>query len=177
MGKRTYTYKDLQAFIGEIELGANNTNRTIEDVENLVVKSILLKEVKAADDAGITAALLAPGAATTVAMIGAWSPGTAAGMLGGAGIGAATTGIAVPGTAAIAALDLQGAIGVGAATGATTGSSVPVIGTIIGAAVGAGIGGIGIFVTSRILKREHAKKIALMQDALRKDERRIRALE
>lgn len=153
------TYDDLFALTEEMEIGAKDKTRTIDQVANSTVKDLISQESNMAIRKGVTTSLLAS--------TGAAFSGTMVGAIGGVGTGAVSTGLASLGLASLTAAG-------GAVAGGTAGSTVPVVGTIIGAAVGAGV---GIFVGSRIKKKNDEKKERLKQEVLKKQNTIIRDLE
>ncbi len=142
MAKSKVTYDDLYALVEEMEIGSNDTNRTIEDISNKTVKNMVSSESGMAIAAGVTPALLASGAVISGAMIGS---------IGGAGAGVVSVGISAltVGTASAVA---------GGATGAAIGSAVPVIGTIVGAGVGIGE---GVLTAKMTKEKKKAEELSL----------------
>lgn len=156
MGK--ITYDDLNELVKEMERGAKDKKRTINDVTNSNVRDILRSESKMAIKSGVTKALLTSGTAVTGALIGG---------AGGAGTGAVSSGLVTLGVSSFTAAG-------GAAAGGTAGSVVPIIGTAIGVAVGLGV---GAFVGSRMSKKNAQKKKSLMIEVMKKQNTVIRDLE
>jgi len=136
------TIKTLWSILDEIDKGAKDKSRVINDIKDEKVKEIFNNSAKLALNSGF-----------------ATGAGLSAG-ISAAGIGA--TGIGATGIGAIAG----GGIGVKSAiVGAKVGSGVPVVGTIIGAAVGLGI---GAFITWKISNKEKNEKQRLNQAVMAK---------
>lgn len=152
------TYQDLLSFLDEVELGAQNKSRTINDITNPTVKKLVMEESSVAIQSGVTAALIASGTLATSSIIG---------VFGGAGVGAISSSITALGVGTVSMAS-------GIAIGGTAGSAVPVVGTIAGAIVGAGV---GIFVGKRIQKKNDNKKETLKQETIAKQNRVIKDLE
>lgn len=156
MGK--ITYDDMFELVREIEKGAKDKSRTIDNVANSTVRDMLRSESKMAISSGVTKKLLTSRTAVTGALIGT---------AGGAGTGIVSTGLVSLG---ISTLTASGA----AAAGGTAGSVVPGIGTAIGVVVGLGV---GIFVGNSISKKNAQKKKSLMNEVQKKQNTYIRDLE
>lgn len=152
------TYQDLLSFLDEVELGAKNKSRTINDITNPTVKKLVMEESSVAIQSGVTAALIASGTLATSSIIG---------VFGGAGVGAISSSITALGVGTVSMAS-------GIAIGGTASSAVPVVGTIAGAIVGAGV---GIFVGKRIQKKNDNKKETLKQETIAKQNRVIKDLE
>lgn len=152
------TYQDLLSFLDEVELGAKNKSRTINDITNPTVKKLVMEESSVAIQSGVTAALIASGTLATSSIIG---------VFGGAGVGAISSSITALGVGTVSMAS-------GIAISGTAGSAVPVVGTIAGAIVGAGV---GIFVGKRIQKKNDNKKETLKQETIAKQNRVIKDLE
>ena len=156
MGK--VTYDDLFELVREMERGAKDRSRTLGNISNSTVRSMLQSESKMAINAGVTKVILAGGTGATGAVIGS---------VGGAGTGIVSTGLVSLGITSLTAAG-------GAAAGGAAGSVIPVVGTVIGAAVGVGV---GLFVGNRISKKNAEKKRRLMQEVMSKQNTIIRDLE
>ncbi|MBR5401796.1 MAG: hypothetical protein IK102_08290 [Treponema sp.] len=153
------TYDDLFALVQEIELGAKDKTRTLNNIVNPTVKYLLVNEASMALRAGVTATIIAGG--------GGAATGAIIGSIGGAGTGIVASGVTALGVTAASA-------SAGAAAGASAGSVVPIVGTIVGALVGIGI---GVFIGDRIKKKNEEKKHLLHQEVIKKQNTIIRDLE
>lgn len=175
------TYNDLFALLDEMDVGAKDKTRTIENVSNQTVKNLLKQESDLAISKGVTNTLLigTVGTAITSSIIGS---------IGGAGTGAVAAGVTTLGVEAGAAaagvtmmshsLSFAGGAAAGAAGGAAAGgaagSAFPIVGTVIGATVGAAV---GVFMYKRVNKRNASKIETLMGETLKKQNTIIRDLE
>ena len=141
--------KTLWDILKEIDKGAADKSRTIDDITDKKVKEIITRESLIAASAGLAKAALGVGTASAVI----------------SGVGATVGTTAIAGAVSVKA---------GVAVGAAAGSTVPIIGTIIGAAVGLGV---GILVGWLVANKDKNEKQRLNQEYLAKQNGALKRLE
>lgn len=154
-----FTYDDLFSLVKEINRGATDKTRTINDISNSTVRDMVSSESDLAISSGITSVLLASGASAGI--------GAALGSLGCIGSGAVAAGISSIATSAAVA-------GGAALTGAALGSALPIIGTIAGFVIG---GTIAAVVANNAEEERAHQKESLRQEVMEQQNTVIKDLE